>query len=132
MATQKKNTTRKPRAKKTTAKKKPAKAGLGDTIKAFTESIGVKACAGCNARAKFLNKAFPYNQKKGEMTQEQFNQWKEYKELERTTITDEEMDFIQDTYNAINHTAVVPCRNCGAAGWHQLIKNIDKHYQQYL
>jgi hypothetical protein len=121
-----------PAKKKATPKKKPVKAGLGDSIKAFTESIGVKACNSCNARAKFLNKAFPYNQKKGEMTKQQFEDWKAFKEVERTAITDTEMNLIQDTYNAINHTAVIPCRNCGASGWHQLIKNIDKHYQQYL
>ena len=113
------------------AKKKVASKGLGDSIKKFTEAIGIKACEGCNARAKFLNKAFPFNVKKGEMTQEQYDNWTEFRSKELTKLSDIEMDLIQDTYNAVNHTGVIPCRNCSASGWIQLIKSIDAHYEKY-
>tara|TARA_R110000803_G_scaffold174738_1_gene237340 strand:+ start:194 stop:568 length:375 start_codon:yes stop_codon:yes gene_type:complete len=113
------------------AKKKLASAGIGDTIKKFTEAIGIKACEGCNARARFANKAFPFNVKKGEMTRDQYDQWTEFKSKELKGLLDIEMDFIQDTYNAVNHTGLIPCRNCGSSGWTQLINNIDSHYSKY-
>ena len=113
------------------AKKKLASAGIGDTIKKFTEAIGITPCEGCNARAKFLNKAFPFNVTKGEMTQGQYDQWTEFRSKELKGLSDIEMDLIQDTYNAVNHTGLIPCRNCGGHGWNQLIANIDAHYSKY-
>lgn len=113
------------------AKKKLASKGLGDSIKKFTEAMGIKSCEGCSARAKFLNKAFPYNVKKGEMTKDQYESWQEFRGKELKKLSDTEMDLIQDTYNAINHTGIIPCRNCGGSGWLQLIKSIDSHYLKY-
>lgn len=116
---------------KGTTKRKPKSNGLGDTIKKFTNAIGIEPCKACSRRARFLNKAFPYNTSKGEMTQEQYSQWKEFKEANKKIVSDEDMNLIEDTYNAIYHTSLIPCRNCGGAGWLQLVKGIDKVYNSY-
>lgn len=120
-----------PRPKGSKNKKKLASSGLGDSIKSFTEAMGITPCKGCNRRARFLNKAFPFNQKKGEMTKDQYNNWIEFIKKDYTSITQDQMDLIEDTYNAIYHTALMPCRNCGAKGWLQLIKGINKVYESY-
>lgn len=44
---------------------KPAKItkkskGFGDTIKKFTDKLGIKQCGGCKKRQQWLNKYFPY------------------------------------------------------------------------
>jgi len=111
---------------------KESVAGLGDAIKKFTSAMGIKACEQCNARARFLNKAFPFNTEKREMTQDQFDAWKVFKESEKKIIKDEDMTFIEDTYNAIYHTQNLPCRTCGGQGWLQLVKGIDSIYNTYL
>jgi hypothetical protein len=113
-------------------KKKFTSAGLGDSIKKFTTALGVTPCTGCNRRSRYLNKAFPYNTAKGEMTKDQFDNWKVFKDAKKKIILDSDMDLIEDTYNAINHTAVMPCRNCGGTGWLHLVKTIDKTYNLYL
>lgn len=112
-------------------RKKRASAGIGDAVKKFTEAIGIQPCEGCNRRARFLNKAFPFNVSKGEMTEEQYQAWKKFKEEDHKQVNGEHMNLIEDTYNSIYHTALMPCRNCGGAGWLQLIKGIDKIYNKY-
>jgi hypothetical protein len=112
-------------------KNKPQMTGLGDVVKAFTSSLGIKQCEGCSRRQKFLNNAFPFNNSKGEMTQEQFEQWGVFKVAAKNIILDTDMDLIEDMYNAINHTTLAPCRTCGGAGWLQLVKGIDKVYAKY-
>lgn len=116
-----------PRKKKRT----PKSSGLGDTIKKFTKAIGVEPCERCNRRARFLNKAFPFNVAKGEMTQEQYDKYKEWKAENKKRLNDEDMNFLEDTYNAIYHTRVAPCRNCGASNWLQILKGIDKVFDSY-
>jgi len=112
-------------------KNKPQMTGIGDVVKAFTQSLGIKQCEGCSRRQKFLNKAFPFNKIKGEMTQQQFEDWGAYRVADKKIILDSDMDFIEDTYNAINITSLEPCRSCGGEGWLQLIKGIEKVYAKY-
>jgi len=34
--------------------------GLGDTLAKLTRAVGIKPCAGCKRRQRWLNRVFPY------------------------------------------------------------------------
>ncbi len=116
----------------TKRKRKPKSKGLGDTIAKVTKWAGVEPCEACKKRRNKLNKLIPYNSSRDEMTEQQYNDWNEWKSnWDGRTLNDADMTFIEDTYNSVRHTNNQPCRTCSSSGWVQLIKGIDSVADKY-
>lgn len=116
----------------TKKKRKPKSKGLGDTIAKVTKWAGIEPCESCKKRQSKFNKWIPYNSVKNEMTEEQFNDWQQWKtDWNGSTLNDQDMTLIEDIYNSIRHTNISPCRNCGGNGWSQIIKIIDSISDKY-
>lgn len=117
-------------ARSKSIKKKTKSKGLGDTVAKVFSAVGIKECRPCSKRKARLNSWMPYyNEDKGKMTEEQYNEWKEY-EVPKV-IKDKDMDFILANYNCIFHTNITPCRTCGASTWNAYIKRINKVFESY-
>lgn len=114
------------------AKRKPRSKGLGDTIAKVTKWAGIEPCESCKKRQSWANKLVPYNSVKDEMTLEQFNQYKEWKqEWNGTKLNDDDMTLLEDIYNAVRLTNVAPCRTCTAASWKHIISSLDSIANKY-
>jgi hypothetical protein len=136
MARPKGSTNKKVTKKKfvTKEEQKTSSKALGDVISDFTTLLGIKKCESCDRRHKILNRFIPFNSTKGKMTEEQYNDWKVFKESGLTTLNDAHMDLIEDTNWAIYGRITNPtCRNCDgtASAWLQLIKGVDEVYNEY-
>jgi hypothetical protein len=106
--------------------------GLGDTVKKVLEKVGFQSCESCEKRQRWLNKHFPYldlNPIKGVLTDRQRELWQAFKQQPKTTLIDEDMDFILHIYCELFHTNLDPCRTCGGSGWKALIDRIDNVYK---
>ena len=96
--------------------------GLGDTVAKITKAIGIEPCPGCKKRQEKLNKIFPYQ--KGTMTDEQREAYIKVKD--KTTLQNEDLNVIQNTYNAVFQTNVKPCRSCSYQTWKVLIDRLNE------
>lgn len=124
------------------SKRKQAKAlskGLGDDIEKITKATGIEKIVkfvagedcGCDKRKEILNRLFP--SKKPEcMTEQEFNQWTVFREIESDRISSEEADMIEALWNRLfkPRKYYKPCRNCPQV-WQGLIENINQVYETY-
>jgi hypothetical protein len=113
-------------------KRTPKSKGLGDTIAKVTKWAGVEPCDACKKRQNKLNKWIPYNSVKGEMTQEQFDQWERFKkDWNGKSLTTDQQVLVSDIYNSVMHKNFEPCINCRGSQWLQPIKILDSVADKY-
>jgi hypothetical protein len=100
------------------SRKKPR--GLGDVVKAVTDTLGIEQCDGCQERQFTLNRLFPFKRVIKEMTdtdKEAFSEFMQSKgnrvvEGKVTTIDADDVRFLYDLY--LNYFGLdnSGCKNC--------------------
>lgn len=106
--------------------------GLGDAIKAVTDTLGIEQCDKCKERQSKLNKLFPF--KKAQKP------------------TDEDMEFLNDVFSWYNglpipqgkgkdiakceeiwlrlfNVTTAPCKSCGASYQNNYMKDLKRLWE---
>lgn len=103
--------------------------GLGDTVEKIIKATGLdvfvngKDC-GCEERKAYLNNLLPYRTKARCLTEKEYNQWSEFKEVRTITISAIQVDFVCELYSKVfNRPLWKPCATCSPK---PLIAMIDK------
>ena len=115
--------------------------GLGDTIEKVTKATGIKKAVelfskatgidcGCKERQEKLNRLYTYS-KPNCFNEEQYNQWKEFKERKPKLIKQKDQELIIRMTKEILNASIAPCTSCSGAVWANWINKIDKVYETY-
>jgi len=119
------------------ARQKKSK-GLGDTIEKIIKATHLdifvegKDC-GCEKRKEKLNQLFPYRFKARCLTEQEYNQWKEFKAARTLTINREQVDMVCELYASVfNRQIWKPCASCSPKPMISMIDKLDKVYESYL
>ena len=75
--------------------------GLGDSIKQFTNWLGITQCEKCKERQQILNKWFPYKNNYIVMTEEQIEIIEHYIDDEPTKITCKVLNDIRKSIDGV-------------------------------
>lgn len=113
--------------------------GLGDTIEKITEATGIKKAVdilfkdcGCNEKKEWLNRKFPYyNSIKKCMTQEQYEDYKDFKDRDVKELVDADQQLIHSMYNSVFAVNTKPCNGCSASQWRTFISRLDVVFEEY-
>lgn len=117
--------------------------GLGDVVESITEATGIKKAVhfiagedcGCDKRKEQLNKMFSFKFKPNCFTEEQYNEWNQFKEVRTLRITQEQVKYICTLYASIfNKPYWYPdCFSCSgtARTISDMIDRLDKVHETY-
>lgn len=117
--------------------------GLGDVVESITDVTGIKKAVhfiagedcGCDKRKEQLNKVFSFKLKPNCFTEEQYNEWNEFKKVRTLRITQEQTKYICTLYASIfNKPYWYPdCFACGgtARTISDMIDRLDKVHETY-
>lgn len=119
------------------ARKKRISKGLGDTVEKIIQATGLykfvdgKDC-GCEKRKEYLNNLFPYRTKTRCLTEQEYNDWKQFTEVKTITISSVQVKFVCELYASVFSRPVwYPCPSCGAKELISMIDKLDKIYNSY-
>ena len=111
--------------------------GLGDTFEKIIQATGLdkfvdgKDC-GCEKRKEYLNNLFPYRTKARCLTEEEYNNWKEFTAVKTITLSAVQVKFVCDLYATVfNRPVWYPCPSCGAKELITMIDKLDLIYNSY-
>ena len=117
--------------------------GLGDVVESITEATGIKKAVhfiagedcGCDKRKEQLNKLFSFKLKPNCFTEDQYNEWNQFKEVRTLRITQEQTKYICALYAFIfNKPYWYPdCFACSgtARTISDMIDRLDKVHEIY-
>lgn len=122
--------------------RKKRSTGLGDTIENVTEATGIKKLieiftdgkdCGCDERKKVLNELFPYRFKARCLTEEEYNQWKEFRDIRSLKLNHNEIVFVCKLYaDVFSRQYWEPdCGGCNVKSIIDMINKLDKVYETY-
>lgn len=116
--------------------------GLGDTVEKITKATGIKKIVeifvdgkdcGCEKRKEKLNELFPYRFKARCLTEQEYNQWKDFKAIRTLTISKEQVDMVCELYASVfNRQLWKPCASCSPKPMISMIDKLDKVFDSYL
>ncbi len=115
--------------------------GAGDIIEIITKKTGIqkvveifmdgKDC-GCDERKKWLNKKLPIRYKARCLTEKEYEDYKEFKEIRTLQINDAQRKFICRLYsNVFNRQYWEPCINCSPKPLIGMIEKLDIVFESY-
>jgi len=126
------------------ARPKKKHQGLGDTVEEVLETTGVKKLfhifvdgkdCGCEERKQKLNELLPYRFKARCLTEEEYNQWKAFKEVRTLKMTWGQVIYVCDLHASIFKRGkwYPDCINCSGTvkALIAMIDRIDKVYDAY-
>jgi hypothetical protein len=115
--------------------------GVGDTVEAVLEKTGVKKLVqifvdgkdcGCEERKQKLNDLFPYRFKARCLTEQEYNDWKAFKEVRTLKMTWEQITYVCDLYaDVFSRQKWYPCAGCSPKPLIAMIDKLDKVYEAY-
>ena len=112
--------------------------GLGDTIEKIIKATHLdifvegKDC-NCEKRKEKLNELFPYRFKARCLTEQEYNNWKEFKAIRTLTISKQQIDYVCELYASVfNRILWKPCSGCSPKPMISMIDKLDKVYDSYL
>jgi len=118
-------------------KSKPS-IGLGDTVEKIIHATGLqifvkgKDC-NCEKRKEKLNELFPYRFKARCLTEQEYNNWKDFKAIRTLTISKQQIDYVCELYASVfNRQLWKPCSGCSPKPMISMIDKLDKVYDSYL
>jgi len=116
---------------------RPKSKGLGDTIEKVIKSTGLqifvdgKDC-GCEERKEKLNQLFPYRFKARCLTEQEYNEYKEFKNTITLKLSREQVNYICNLYASIfNRQVWYPCTGCSPKPLITMIDKLDKVFESY-
>jgi hypothetical protein len=123
------------------ARPKKQHKGLGDTVEAVLETTGVKKLVeifvdgkdcGCEERKQKLNEWLPYRFKARCLTEQEYNDWKAFKEVRTLKMSWEQIVYVCDLYaDVFNRQKWYPCVGCSPKPLISMIDKLDKVYEAY-
>lgn len=123
------------------ARPKTKHKGLGDTVEAVLEATGAKKLfhifvdgkdCGCEQRKQKLNELLPYRFKARCLTEKEYNDWKEFKEVRTLRMTWEQIVYVCDLYASVfNRQKWYPCSGCSPKPLIAMIDKLDKVHDAY-
>jgi len=116
--------------------------GVGDTIEKVLTSTGVKKLVeifvdgkdcGCQERKEKLNELFPYRFKARCFTEDEYNTYKEYREVRTLKMSYEQLFYICKLYASVFSRQVwIPeCPECNKKTIIGMIDKLDKVFESY-
>lgn len=116
--------------------------GLGDTIAQITEATGIDKAVkfiagedcGCKERQEKLNELFPYKNQRNPrcMTEQEFNDWKAFREAGGTELTQADQDLIVSTWNGVFQTQRIKRPGkCCPEPWQDMIAEVNQVFETY-
>lgn len=112
--------------------------GLGDTIEKVIKTTGLdkfvdgKDC-GCDKRKEKLNELFPYRYKARCLTEDEYNQYKAFKEVRKITLSKEQVDYVCELYASVfNRQVWYPCVSCSPKPLISMIDKLDTLFDTYV
>ena len=122
------------------AKMEASPNGIGDTIETITKATGIDKVAkiifgddcGCEERKQKLNRSFSYKPK-GCFTEEQYNQWTEFRNRKnQNSIEVSEQKLIATLLKDIYKISIKQtCASCSGSTYKKWIDMINKFYETY-
>jgi len=126
------------------ARSKKQHKGLGDTVEAVLEKTGASKLfhifvdgedCGCDDRKEILNNLFPYRFKARCLTEQEYNDWKEFKDIRTLKLEWKQVIYVCDLYASVfNRQKWYPeCHNCSGTvkTLISMIDKLDKVYNAY-
>lgn len=111
--------------------------GLGDTIEKIIHAAGLqifvegKDC-GCEKRKEKLNELFPYRFKARCLTEQEYNQWKDFTQNKTITLSAEQVKYVCELYASVfNRQIWYPCSSCSPKPLINMIDKLDLVYETY-
>jgi len=87
---------------------------------------------GCNERKEKLNNLFPYRFKARCLTEQEYNDWKAFKEVRTLKMTWEQVTYVCDLYaDVFSRQKWYPCSGCSPKPLISMIDKLDKVYETY-
>ncbi len=124
-----------------TRKVKVQDKGLGDVIETVIKTTGVKKLfdvfldgvdCGCEARKKKLNNITGTYLKSRCMTEQEYNEWKDFKENLKGVVNNEGITYISKLYASLfSLKEMEPCRSCKPSKINGMIQMINKVHNIY-
>lgn len=116
--------------------------GLGDNIKNALEITGLnkvvhifldgKDC-GCKEREDKFNVLFPKKRLKARcLTEEEFNEWSNFKEVRTLRLSSEQVSFVTNLYASVFNVTPFNCPTCSPKVILEQIDRLDKVHETYL
>jgi len=115
--------------------------GLGDTIENVLQATGVKQLfeifvdgndCGCDERKEKLNNLFPYRFKARCLTEQEYNDWKRFREVRTLRMSADQVRYVCDLYASVfNRQKWYPCSSCSPKPLINIIDKLDKVYETY-
>jgi len=111
--------------------------GLGDTLEKVIKATGLqifvegKDC-GCEARKEKLNQLFPYRFKARCLTEQEYNDWKQFTAIKTVTLNSVQVKFVCELYASVfNRQVWYPCSSCSPKRLINMIDKLDLVYGSY-
>lgn len=122
------------------ARKRKAK-GLGDTVETVVEKTGIKKLVeifvdgkdcGCEERKQKLNELFPYRFKARCLTEQEYNDYKAFREIRTLHLSAAQVNYVCDLYaDVFGRQKWYPCAGCSPKPLISMIDKLDKVFESY-
>ena len=124
------------------ARPKKQSKGLGDDIAKAIEVVGAKKVieiflngkdCGCDKRQDKLNILFPKRRLKARcLTEQEFNEWSEFKKVRTLKLTPEQVKYVISFYASVFNVSPFNCPTCSPKVILEQIDRLDKVHETYL
>jgi hypothetical protein len=122
--------------------KKEQSKGVGDTLEKVFEATGVKKLVeifvdgkdcGCEQRKEKLNELLPYRFKARCLTEEEYNEYKDYREVRTLKMSYEQLLYICKLYASVfgRQVWIPECPECNKKTIIGMIDKLDKVFESY-
>ena len=115
--------------------------GLGSDIANVLEKTGVKKIVelftdgkdcGCKEREEKLNSILPHKYKARCMTEQEYNDYKEFVEVRTLTLSHKQVEYVVKLHNSIfNRFGSLPCSSCNPKALIAMIDKLDIVFKSY-
>jgi hypothetical protein len=116
---------------------RPKSKGLGDTIEKVIKATGLDNFVngddcGCQQRKEYLNKIFPYRFKARCLTEQEYKEWSNFKEVRTLRLSSEQVSFVINLYASVFNVTPFNCPTCSPKVILEQIDRLDKVHETYL
>lgn len=106
--------------------------GVGDIVSNITETFGIKPCKACEERKAKWNTLFPVRLKPRELTEDELNEWNEFRKVRTLRLTNEQRKWLCKIYSDVFQVPYYePCITCNASPYLVMIDRMDKITDTY-
>lgn len=107
--------------------------GAGDVVAAVTNFLGIVPCGACKERQRKWNKMFPIKLKPREMTPEELETWRTFREVRSSLrLTNEQRLMVCKIYSDVFKVQYYEvCPVCDPAPLLRMIERMDAIFETY-